>query len=103
MKAVKIQYTVKESYAETNQQNIRQVMTDLRELNNPGILYSAFLLDDGKSFVHFAMYPDEDTAAIVGNLESFQSFRQQLKESQPEVPPKANDLTLVASAYEFFG
>ena len=103
MKIVKVQYTVKESYSETNQQNIRKVMADLRVLNNPGIRYSAFMLDDGKSFVHFAIYPGADTAAIVGNLESFQSFRQQLKESQPEVPPKSEDLTLVASAYEFFG
>lgn len=78
-------------------------MADLRGLKNPGIRYSAFILDDGKSFVHFAMYPDEEPAAIVSNLESFQSFRQQLKQSQPEVPPKSEDLTLVASAYEIFG
>ena len=103
MKAVKVQYTVKESYAETNQKNIHKVMADLQALNNSGIKYSAFMLEDGKSFVHFAMYPDEDTAAIVNNLESFQSFRQQLKESQPEIPPKSEDLTLVAAAYELFG
>lgn len=103
MKAVKVQYTVKESYAETNQKNINTVMADLQALKNSGIRYSAFILDDGKSFVHFAMYPDEDTAAIVNNLESFQYFRQQLKESQPEIPPKAEDLTLVAAAYDLFG
>lgn len=49
------------------------------------------------------MYPDSETAAIVENLESFQFFRQQLKESQPKAPPRAEDLTLVGSAYEFFG
>lgn len=103
MKAVKVQYTVQADYAETNQKNIQKVMADLKSLNNPGIRYSAFMLDDGKSFVHFAMYPDEETAAIVGNLESFQSFREQLKGSQPESPPKSEDLTLVGSAYEFFG
>lgn len=103
MKAVKVQYTVQADYAETNQKNIQKVMTDLKSLNNPGIRYSAFMLDDGKSFVHFAMYPDEETAAIVGNLASFQSFREQLKGSQPESPPKAEDLTLVGSAYDFFG
>ncbi len=103
MKAVKVQYTVKESYAETNQKNINTVMADLQALKNSGIRYSAFILDDGKSFLHFAMYPDEDTAAIVNNLESFQYFRQQLKESQPEIPPKAEDLTLVGAAYALFG
>ncbi len=103
MKAVKVQYTVREDYVETNKKNIQKVMADLREINNPGVRYSAFLLDDGNTFVHFAMYPDEETMAIVSNLEAFQSFQKQLKESQPEVPPKAEDLTLVGSAYEFFG
>ncbi len=103
MQAVKVQYTVKASYAETNKKNIQKVMADLQALNNPGIRYSAFVLEDGQTFVHFAMYPDEETAAIVPDLESFQSFRQQLKDSQPEAPPTAENLTLVGSAYEIFG
>ncbi len=103
MKAVKVQYTVQASYAETNKKNIQKVMADLQALGNPGIRYSAFVLEDGKTFVHLAMYPNEETAAIVPNLESFQSFRQQLKASQPKAPPKAQDLTLVGSAYEIFG
>ena len=102
MIAVKVQYTVKEDYAETNQKNIQKVMADLRELNNPGIRYSAFMLDDGISFVHFAMYPDEETASNVNNLEPFQSFRGQLKQSQPEKPPKADNLSLVGAAYDIF-
>jgi hypothetical protein len=61
------------------------------------------MLEDGKSFLHFAFYPDEEIAEIVNNLESFKSFRMQLKESQPEVPPKAEELILVGSAYELFG
>ncbi len=103
MKAVKVQYTVQASYAETNKKNIQKVMADLQALSNPGIHYSAFMLEDSKTFIHFAMYPNEETAAIVPNLESFQSFRQQLKDSHPEVSPKAEDLTLVGSAYEIFG
>ncbi len=102
MKAVKVQYTVKESYVETNKRNIEQVMSDLKELNNPGIKYSAFLLENGKTFVHLAMYPDEETMSIVNDLEAFKKFRQALKESQPEVLPQAEDLNLVASAYNFF-
>ena len=97
-----MQYTVKEDYAETNKKNIEQVMSELRTLNNPGIKYSSFLLNDGKTFVHFGMYANEETMSIVSNLDSFKRFRQQLKESQPEVPPQAEDLNLVASAYEIF-
>jgi hypothetical protein len=102
MKAVKVQYTVKESYVETNKGNIEQVMAELRQLSNPGIKYSAFLLDDGKTFVHFGLYADEESMSIVSNLTAFQKFRQQLQASQPEVPPKADDLSLVASAYDIF-
>jgi hypothetical protein len=102
MKAVKVQYTVQEKYVPANTENIKKVMNDLREINNPGVRYSAFILDDGKTFLHFALYPDEESMEIVSNLDSFKSFRQQLKESQPEIPPQAEDLSLVGSAYDFF-
>ena len=102
MKAVKVQYTVREDYVETNKQNIERVMADLRASNHPGIKYSSFLLEDGKTFVHFGMYADEQAMAVVSNLDSFQNFRQQLQQSRPELPPQADDLSLVASAYDIF-
>ncbi|MFC1922154.1 hypothetical protein ACFLY4_02605 [Chloroflexota bacterium] len=102
MKSVKVQYTVKTEYVETNKNNIARVMADLRELANPGIKYSTFVLDDGKTFVHFGMYADQEALDVVNNLPSFQSFREQLKSSGPEAPPKGEDLTLVDSSYEIF-
>lgn len=102
MKAVKVQYTVKTEYAETNKGNIRQVMADLRELANPGIKYSSFILEDGKTFLHFGIYADQEALEVVNNLPSFQSFREQLKASEPEIPPKGDDLSLVDSSYEIF-
>lgn len=102
MKAVKVQYTVKIEYAETNKGNIRQVMADLRELANPGIKYSSFILEDGKTFLHFGIYADQEALEVVNNLPSFQSFREQLKASEPEIPPKGDDLSLVDSSYEIF-
>ena len=102
MEAVKVQYTVREEYVTTNKKNIERVMAELRSLNNSGIKYSSFTLGDGKTFVHFGMYADAESKSIVGELESFKKFRQELQESQPEVPPKAEDLSLVASAYEIF-
>ena len=102
MKAVKVQYTVKEEYAETNKKNINQVMSDLRKLNNPGVKYSSYVLNDGKTFVHLGIYSDEEAMSVATNLDSFKKFQTELKESQPEVPPKADDLNLVASAYDIF-
>ena len=102
MKAVKVQYTVKAEYAETNKANIRQVMADLQELANQGIRYSAFVLEDGKTFIHFGLYTDQVALDVVNNLPSFQSFREQLKASGPESPPKGDDLILVDSSYDIF-
>ena len=102
MKIVKVEYTVKDDYVQKNRENIEKVMSDLKAMNNPNIKYSSFTLDDGKTFVHFAMYPDQETSDIVSELESFITFRQELKASIPEVPPRAENLSLVASAWEFF-
>lgn len=102
MKAIKVQYTVKADYVDTNTRNIRKVMKDLQELANPGIKYSAFLLKDGKTFVHFGIYSDQAALAEVDNLPSFHFFRDQLKASGPVSPPQENDLNLVDSSYEIF-
>ncbi len=102
MKSVKVQYTVKAEYADTNKKNVAKVMADLRELAHPGLKYSTYVLEDGKTFVHFGMYADQEALDVVNNLPSFQSFREQLKASGPEAPPKGDDLTLVDSSYEIF-
>ena len=102
MKITKVQYTVQDGYVETNKSNIKQVMADLRQLNNPGIKYSFYILEDGKTFMHLAIFPDEETAQILNSLDSFGKFRQELKASEPEVPPKAEPLNLVASAFDWF-
>lgn len=102
MNAVKVQYTVKADYVQTNKQNIARVMADLRELNSPDIKYSVFLLDDGQTFVHFAMRADEDAAAVLSNLASFKDFQQQLRHSEPQSPPQAENLILVGTNWDFF-
>jgi hypothetical protein len=102
MNGVKVQYTVKEEYVETNKANIRQIMTDLREINNPDIQYSAFSLDDGVTFVHLVMRANDEAQKTVSDLPSFQEFQRQLKASGPAAPPQAEDLTLVGSSREIF-
>lgn len=102
MNASKVEYTVKAEYVETNKANIRQVMADLKALGSPGILYSAFLRDDGKSFVHFVVRADEEAQKTLGDLASFEKFRRELKESSPESPPNAESLTLVGTSSDFF-
>jgi len=102
MNSVKVQYTVKADYVETNKKNIARVMDDLREINSPDIKYTAFLLDDGKTFVHFVMRANEEAAGILSNLEAFKDFQQQLRNSEPESPPKAENLMLVGTHWDIF-
>ena len=102
MNGVRVQYTVKEEYVETNKANIQQIMADLREINNTDIQYSAWLMDDGKTFVHLVMRANQEAQKTVSELPSFQEFQRQLKESGLEAPPNAEDLTFVGSSWEIF-
>ena len=102
MNAVKVQYTVKADYVETNKNNIARVMSELRKINSPDIKYSAFLLDDGKTFVHFVMRANDEAGQVLANLEAFKDFQQQLRNSEPESPPNAENLTLVDTSWEIF-
>ena len=101
-RAVRVQYTARPEYVETNKQNISKVMAELKAINNPGIKYSTFLDADGKSFMHFAMFENEAATQVLNNLESFKYFSNALKESGPEVPVKVEQLSLVASGYDIF-
>lgn len=102
MNGVKVQYTVKQAYVETNKANIRLVMADLRKINSPDIQYSAWLLEDGKTFVHFVIRANDEAQKTVSELPSFQEFQRQLKESGPEAPPQAQNLGPVGSSWEIF-
>ena len=102
MNAVKVQYRVKAEYVETNKANIRRVMDALQKIGNPNLRYSTFVLEDGKTFVHFAMRANEEAQALLSNLAEFQQFQQALRASGPEVPPKAEALDLVGASWEVF-
>ncbi len=102
MKTVRVQYKAKPEFVETNKANISRVMSDLRELNDPGIKYSTFIFEDGQTFMHFAMFSDDDGQKKLNELESFKKFGAELKASGPVEPPKPETLTLVNSSYDIF-
>ena len=102
MRIVKVEYTVKEGFAEQNRNSIQTVMQELKTLNNKGIMYSTFVKEDGLSFVHIGIYPNHETQNIVAQLPAFQKFRQELMASEPKNIPQTEELDLVASAYDFF-
>ncbi|MBC8173076.1 MAG: hypothetical protein H7X71_04140 [Chitinophagales bacterium] len=102
MKIVKVTYTTKSEFAEQNQNNIKNVMTDLQRLNHPGINYNACLGADGKTFTHTAFFKSDEDQKMLNELPSFKHFQEQLKLNGLEVPPKQELLNLVGSSHNIF-
>jgi hypothetical protein len=96
MKAIRVQYTVKPEYVETNKKNILAVMAELEKNPIKGMLYKAFLLDDGQTFMHLNLSKDEETMGLLNGVEQFNTFRMQLKASEPLSPPKSENLSLIS-------
>jgi hypothetical protein len=103
MKIVRVQYTTTLAYAATNQQNIKEVVNELKQLNHPGIKYSTYLLADGKTFMHFDQFENEEAHQLLMSLASFKKFADELEASGLEVEPKLELPTLVASTEVFWG
>lgn len=99
MKTVKVTYTVKPEYVQENKKHIDKFVGDLRELNNPGLQYTAHLGEDGKTFVHLATFDNEETQKILLGLESFKTFQKNRDNSGLESDPVIEELSVVASSY----
>lgn len=95
MKAVRVQYTVKPEYVETNKKNIHAVMNHLKNNQIEGMWYRAFLLEDGQSFMHINICENEETMGKLGEIELFNKFRMELKASSPVSPPKSENINMI--------
>lgn len=102
MKIVKVTYTTKAEFAEQNQSNIKNVMTDLQNANHQGINYNACLSADNKTFTHTAFFKSDEDQKILNELPSFKIFQVQLKSGGLEVPPKQELLTLIGTSNNIF-
>lgn len=102
MKIVRVQYTTTPEYAPTNQENIRQLVNELKSINHQGIKYSAYLLPDGKTFMHFDQFENEEAHQFLQSLESFKKFAEELWNSKLEIEPKLELFTQVASTENIF-
>jgi len=102
MKVVRVQYTTTAAFAAINQQNIAAVVAELKSLNHPGIKYGAWLLPDGKTFMHFDQFTDEAAHLALQELASFKTFATALWASGLEVEPKLELLSLAASTETYY-
>ncbi|QBD75398.1 hypothetical protein EPA93_05025 [Ktedonosporobacter rubrisoli] len=97
MNITKVQYTVRAEYAAQNKANIDRVVSELRALQRTDLQYSVFVQDDGKTFIHLPRFASKEAEEVFSSLESFKTFVSELQASQPEVPPQAVHLSIVAS------
>lgn len=102
MKVVRVQYTTRPEFAPLNQQNIAAIVAELKALNHPGIKYTAWLLPDGKTFMHFDQFENEEAHQVLQELPSFKKFADELWASGLEEEPRLELLTLVASSETYF-
>jgi hypothetical protein len=97
MKIVRVQYTVRLGFVAVNQLNIAAVAEEIKSLGLTGVKYTAWLLADGKTFMHFDLL---DLA--LQDLASFKKFASELHASGLEVEPRLELPTLVASTETYF-
>jgi hypothetical protein len=95
-------YTVHPEFVETNSRNIAGIVAELKTWSHPGVKYGAWLLPDGKTFMHFDQMESEETHLAFQQLSSFKKFAQELDAAGFESEPKLELLSLVASTETFF-
>jgi hypothetical protein len=102
MKIIKVTYVTNPAFAAQNAINIKSVMSDLRQLNNPGIFYHACNGPESNAFIHTAFFKSEEEHKILNTLPSFSYFQQQLKANGFESEPKQESLELVGCSVNVF-
>jgi hypothetical protein len=100
MKAIKVEYQVKESYVEQNKGNIKKVMDAMKSQNINSMVYSSYYLGDGR-FMHLNITNTENFGEL-NELQEFKDFQNALKASEPIEKPKATDLELVGISKNIF-
>lgn len=98
MITVKVTYTVKSEFVETNKQNINKFLSDFKKLNPSEFSYNVYLQEDGITFLHFSTYKNEEIQKQILNIPSFKSFQEERDKSGLDDTHKVEILSLVGSS-----
>ena len=96
MERVLVTYKVKPDQVKENEELVKAVYRELRQINDPDIHYATFKLDDGQTFVHIASFASEEKKPILTESIPFKAFQEGLKE-RCEVPPNPQRLNEVST------
>jgi hypothetical protein len=84
MRRVMVRYRVKPDRADENEQLVRAVYAELKELDPEGFRYRTFRLEDGVSFVHVA--ESEGSQNPLPELDAFNEFQREIEDRCDEQP-----------------
>ena len=94
IKHVIVRYTVKPQAAGENAQLVKNVFAELAQAEPDGITYTAYVLDDGVTFVHVAELTGESNP--LAELASFGEFQKGLSD-RCDAGPAPSGATVVGS------
>jgi hypothetical protein len=97
---VKVTYTVNADYSARNQENIDQFMVSFRALGRDDFRYTAFKLNDNKTFVHLSVYKNEQIQQTLLDMPLFRSFQKQRDDSGLEQSPTIEVMRLAGSSHD---
>ena len=88
MSQILVSYKVKPDQADANEQAVKRVFAELKQLAPPGLRYGTLRLADGVTFVHIASVETDDGSNPISGLAAFKEFQAGLKErcDEPPVP-----------------
>ncbi len=96
MKQVMVRYKVKPEFAAHNEDLVRKVYEELRQVAPAGLGYATFALEDGVSFVHIASIENDDDRNPLMDVAAFRAFQEGIGDRCDE-PPQAVNLREVGS------
>ena len=98
MISVKVTYTVNATFLAQNKQNINSFLVDFKKMSFCNFLYNVFLLDDGLTFLHIAMYEHEQDQQQILTVPSFVKFQQERDQSDLINQPKIEEMNFIGSS-----
>lgn len=99
MERILVTYKVKPDRVKENEELIRAVYVELRQINDLDIHYATFKLTDDQTFVHMASFASMDKQPVLTESKAFKAFQENLKD-RCEIPPDPQKLEEVDS-YNF--
>lgn len=97
MIAVKVTYTVKEDYADTNKKHIQTFLNEFEKLDNSQFTYTIYQVHGGPTFIHMSQYANETIQKELLNVPSFLEFQKQ-RDLNLLVEPTIEILSLIGSS-----